>query len=380
MKKVYFETILEVKSLGIQVTTIKINFIEDMNINNMSLKTYAFSICSENTNNNWCEVPIIGMEWKNERCLYLKLIDKMDYLPTKLLKLIKKAPNIFTQTCCKLNYKLIQKIPIYTKNNDCYDISTKYILASEHKKYVEDFKSFMFKDIRYSLYNPKIKADKHSLIIWLHGAGEGGVNSSNIMADKGAVTYLEKNTQYLFKGAYVLAPQSPTYWLDKFKMDDDIFLIGKRCYTKDLTELVSSVKQQYTNIDDKRIYLSGASMGAYQVLELLADNPTLYAGAIISCPAKIPSKESLDIIKKNKIPIWLLHCLKDKVVPKENTEYIYNYLKDKDNDIKVTYYPEIKVQGKEVDAHCVFIYMYENLPEDNGTRLFEWLSGQKRGE
>lgn len=38
------------------------------------------------------------------------------------------------------------------------------------------------------------------------------------------------------------------------------------------------------------------------------------------------------------------------------------------------------IQGKEVNPHCVFIYMYENLPEDNGTRLFEWLSKQKKGE
>lgn len=52
------------------------------------------------------------------------------------------------------------------------------------------------------------------------------------MADKGAVTYLKKDTQYLFKGAYVLAPQSPTYWVDEFKMEENIFLKAKRCYTK----------------------------------------------------------------------------------------------------------------------------------------------------
>lgn len=231
-----------------------------------------------------------------------------------------------------------------------------------------------------SLYIPKIKADKHALIIWLHGAGEGGENASNIMADRGAVTYLEKDTQYLFRGAYVLAPQSPTYWVDKFKIEEGIFLKGERSYTKDLTELILQLKQNYKDIDEKRIYVAGASMGGYQALELLADNPNLYAGAIISCPAKIPKKESLEIIKNNKIPIWFLHCIKDEVVPKTNTEYIYDYLKSENNDIKVTYYPKIMIQGKEVNPHCVFIYMYENLPEDNGTRLFEWLSKQKKGE
>lgn len=38
----YFETILKVKLLGMQVTTVKINFTEDMDRNNISLGTYDF--------------------------------------------------------------------------------------------------------------------------------------------------------------------------------------------------------------------------------------------------------------------------------------------------------------------------------------------------
>ena len=83
----YFETILKVKLLGMQVTTVKINFTEDMDRNNISLGTYDFFIRSENTDNVWCKIPIVGMKWKNKRCLYLKLVNKMDYLPIKLLKL-----------------------------------------------------------------------------------------------------------------------------------------------------------------------------------------------------------------------------------------------------------------------------------------------------
>ena len=45
----YFETILKVKLLGMQVTTVKINFTEDMDRNNISLRTYDFFIRSENT-------------------------------------------------------------------------------------------------------------------------------------------------------------------------------------------------------------------------------------------------------------------------------------------------------------------------------------------
>lgn len=380
METFYFETVFKVKSLGMQITNVKINFVEDMNMENISLNTYSFAICSENTNNIWQNIDIIGMEWKNARCLYLKLIDKIDYLPIKLLKLIKKAPDIFTQKYCQLKYKLIQKKPIYTKNNGLCDIDTKYILIKEYKKYVDEFKSFMFNDIRYSLYIPNIKMDKHSLIIWLHGAGEGGNNASNIMADKGAVTYLEKNTQYLFNGAYVLAPQCPSYWLKKFKIENDIWVTGKRDYTQDLINLIAKIKQEYKDIDEQRIYLAGASMGGYQVLKLIADKPEWYAGAIISCPAQIPTKEELNSIKKHKIPIWLIHCTKDKVVPKTNTEYIYDYLNDKSNRIKVTYYPKIIIQNKEINPHCAFMYMYENLPEDNGIGLFEWLSKQRKGE
>lgn len=90
----YFETILKVKLLGMQVTTVKINFREDMDRNNISLGTYDFFIRSENTDDVWCKIPIVGMKWKNKRCLYLKLVNKMDYLPIKLLKL-KKVHQIY---------------------------------------------------------------------------------------------------------------------------------------------------------------------------------------------------------------------------------------------------------------------------------------------
>ena len=377
-----FEAIIEVKTLGAQLTSIKIIFNEEMQQENISLDTYEFSIYSENTNNIWHKIPIVGLKWIDKQTLYLNLIEDIDFIPLKLLKLIRKSPNVFTQKYCNLNYKLKQNKNLYTQSGKIYDTTTTYNFSKEQKLGIDDFTQDIFKDIHYSLYTPQIKADKHSLIVWLHGAGEGGINTSNIMADRGAITYLNQDTQYLFQGAYVLAPQCPTYWLKKFKMEDDIWVEGARDYTHDLTALIQEIKQKYTDIDEQRIYLVGASMGGYQVLRLLADNPTQYAGAIISCPAQIPEDSDLAIIKNHRIPLWLLHCTKDKIVDKHHTKYIFNYLNDSlDNQdmLKVTYYPKVEIQGKEIESHCVFIYMYDNLPEDNGIRLFNWLSKQKRG-
>ena len=64
-----------------------------------------------------------------------------------LLKIVADQSIIYNK-----NYQYI------LKNNKSYDINTKYILKKEHKKYVEEFKSFMFKDLNYSIYVPKIKA------------------------------------------------------------------------------------------------------------------------------------------------------------------------------------------------------------------------------
>lgn len=372
-----FKPIIQVKELGAQLTSIEIFFDESIDFSGIDINTFSVFVSSENTQNKPVNIKIIDVKRIDSKSILLTLIDKKDIKALKLLMLIEDPEkHIFTQQICNLKCELIQNKAIKKLNTGLYSIETKFKQQEIKYEEIERFEQYKYKDINYSLYKDVDENKLHALIIWLHGAGEGGSNASNIMADKGAVTYLSEKAQKLFAEPYILAPQCPTYWVDNFKMNEHLVLHRQRDYTADLIELITSILDKYPNIDRRRIYLAGASMGGYQALRVLAQAPNLFAGAIISCPAKVPKDEFLQKIKKANIPIWFLHCKKDKVVSMHNTEYIYKFF---DNDkIKVTYYENVLVGDKEINPHCVFTYMYEDKPYDNGESLFSWLSKQEK--
>ena len=76
--------------------------------------------------------------------------------------------------------------------------------------------------IHYRDYKPEDDGEKHPLIIWLHGAGEGGdSNVTQINGNRGATAFISKEAQEAFDNPYVLAPQSPE---DVYKRQDDLFI------------------------------------------------------------------------------------------------------------------------------------------------------------
>lgn len=372
-----FKPIIKVKQLGAQLTNIQVFFDEYIDFEDVDSNTFGVFVTSENTQNKPVNIKVIDVKRINDKSILLTLIGRQDIKALKLLRLIEDLEkHIFTQQICNLKCKLMQNKEIKKLNGAIYNIDTNYRQQEIKYEDIECFKQYMYKDINYRLYKDVDRNKLHPLIIWLHGAGEGGINASNIMADKGAVTYLSEHTQKLFDEPYILAPQCPTYWVDNFKMNEHLILHRQRDYTEDLIELILAVINEYPNIYRNRIYLAGASMGGYQSLRLLAQSPDLFAGAIISCPAQIPQDVCLQKIKESNMPIWFIHCKKDEIVPVSNTEYIYNFLAQ--NTIKVTYYENVIVDGKEINPHCVFIYMYENLPKNQDVDLFLWLSKQQK--
>ncbi|MBJ8191541.1 peptidase, partial [Bacillus cereus] len=54
---------------------------------------------------------------------------------------------------------------------------------------------------------------KNPLVIWLHGMGEGGTDPTIPISGNKAANFASKDIQSYFGGAYVLAPQTPTYWM-----------------------------------------------------------------------------------------------------------------------------------------------------------------------
>lgn len=179
-------------------------------------------------------------------------------------------------------------------------------------------------NLTYGAYEPAaLKTDngKNPLIVWLHGGGEGGTDPSIAILGN-QVTGLSADTvQKYFKagslaGAYVLAPQTPTQWMD---IGD-----GKQAsspensvYTESLFKLIKKYAEETnTDIDLNRIYIGGCSNGGWMTLELLADHGEYFAAAypVSACYDTQYITDAM-IAKLKDIPIWFTHSKNDGTLP-----------------------------------------------------------------
>ena len=133
-----------------------------------------------------------------------------------------------------------------------------------------------------------------------------------------AVTFASQSNQEMLDYPYILALQCPSFWVDKLPLNGRYYY-GERDYTADLLALIQDTLMKHQNIDPKRIYIVGGSMGSYQGLRLFSDAPDLFAAALIACPAKLLAAEKLHHLKDKKI--WLVHSELDEVVPVNNTRH-----------------------------------------------------------
>jgi predicted esterase len=174
------------------------------------------------------------------------------------------------------------------------------------------------KEIHYASYSPKSGPAKKPLLIWLHGGGEGGTDTTIPLLGNRAANYASDEIQNYFGAAYVLVPQSPTRWMDSGNGStsgqvDDI-------YFKDVKGLIDEFTKQHPDIDKDRIYVGGCSNGGYISFKLLLEYPKYFAGAYISALAYRDTNVTDQQIKSIKhIPIWFVHSNDDTTTVPENT-------------------------------------------------------------
>lgn len=353
--------IAHVDTLGVQLFRFDLAFSQE--ITNFSLSDITVWLKSKNTENRWSKVILDYFQCMDSKHLSLFVKRDIHAVETKLLHF---DPIAFTQE------RLIPCIKIeFSKMNWHCTVLPIHCLGAD------DFSFHLFNDFSYSVYLPMHLEEKHPLIICLHGAGEGGYNQSNILADKLAMTFWDKTHQKLLDYPYVLAPQCPSFWLKNFMINDRTYH-GERDYTDDLLKLVKQFIASHPDIDQHRVYIVGGSMGGYQGLRLLAAEPNMFAAAAIACPAQIPTDEQLRPIAHK--PIWFLHSYLDQIVPVGNTQKILHTLNIcGGKQLHVNYYDEVIMEERKIDPHCVFLYLYENQPQTDSLSIFEWLAQQKGG-
>lgn len=216
-------------------------------------------------------------------------------------------------------------------------------------------------DLSYASWFPKENAAKGSapLIIWLHGGGEGGTDPNIAILGNKVVNLVTDDIQKHFgsTGAAVLAPQSPTMWLDTSGQRN----IGmgtansESYYTEALMSLITDFVQTHPEIDTTRLYLGGCSNGGYMTVNMLLSYPGVFAAAYPVCePYANDWLGDEDIALLAKTPIWLTAAKTDTIVTLYEGEW--------EEDFPWYYYPTKDENGKETP-----IYEYSNALFDRLT-------------
>lgn len=276
-----------------------------------------------------------------------------------------------------LKYNVIQLEKIHDiYGNQLTPTNFKLSMSGVTNLLVDDFKSgTSTSGLNYRYFEPQTDNKQNPLIIWLHGVGEGGLNNSTqISATRGAVAFIEDDVQEKFDGAYVIAPQCPSFWMPSFFIGDKE-IIGDKDYTPDVISLIKEFINNNPDIDPTRVYIGGGSMGGYQTLKTIISAPELFSGAFPICPAYEPSNAELRSL--GNLPIWFTHGKNDPIVPYTNSLNAYNYLNQISDNVHYSEYENVIYDGITYFDHLSWIYVLNNAPINNRNQhIFEWLSKQ----
>lgn len=183
--------------------------------------------------------------------------------------------------------------------------------------------------VLYRLYSPEA-AEPRPLILFLHGGGNGGYegernNETQLLADYGPVNFAEN-----YPDVYVMAPMCVEERRDlsnhnmntpfaECDMGNDWRYGWSRHYLGLICDLIRRMVRE-GKVDEKRIYVTGMSMGGAGTIRAMSVGADLFAAAIPVCPTMTP--ETFEILKSIRRPVWVTSAYVD------HTLYRHKYLVD----------------------------------------------------
>ena len=243
----------------------------------------------------------------------------------------------------------------------------------------------------YASYEPESDGSKHPLVIWLHGAGEGG-NDPRLNTLGNEVTSLFSDEfQEIMGGAYVLAPQCPTFWMqydEEGNWSDNQGVDS--IYLSDLKELIDNYVAEHGDVDINRIIIGGCSNGGYMTMDMIFNYPDYFAAAYPICEAYMDAgitKEQLEAIKD--LPIWFIYAENDTTVDPSTFEVpTIERLRSLGADVHTSVFADVhdtsgNYIGEDGSAyqfmgHWSWIYFFNNQCEEDGVNLWQWLAQQSK--
>ena len=176
------------------------------------------------------------------------------------------------------------------------------------------------------------------LLLFLHGYGECGSDLDKVKKH-GPPKLVDTNAT--LQGCVLVSPQCPrdSWW---------------RVAT--LHALLEEVISNRGDIDRRRLYVTGLSMGGYGIWSLISRHPSYFAAVVPICgggdplrlpanrpPVKVGIKNEFDPIGLNrarKLPVWTFHGSRDGSVPIGETQLLVRSLKAAGSDqVRFTVYP-----------------------------------------
>ena len=250
---------------------------------------------------------------------------------------------------------------------------------------------------------------KNPLVIWLHGMGEGGTDPDIALLGNDVTELGNEKIQSHFvegkqKGAYVLAAQTPTMWMNSGSGSNNGGT-GHSIYTKTLKALIDKFIEDNGDIDTNRIFVGGCSNGGYMTMEMAITYGNFFRAFYPCCEAYSDSfVEDSDIEKLKDLPMWFIHAKNDTTV-NANNFVIPTYqrlMRAGAKDVHFSFFTDVRgtqgnPAGNSYMGHYSWIYIFRDEvefdqedPEDiqapsdkevkvNGkaVNLFDWMQAMK---
>ena len=199
------------------------------------------------------------------------------------------------------------------------------------------------------------------LLLFLHGAGErGSDNQAQLKNDALAWTSPQAQSGH---PTVVVYPQCPSgmQWVEA-PWAEGSYAVAKTPTSKPMVAVMNllAALQQGLPIDPKRLLVTGLSMGGYGTFDIIARNPTMFAGALPLCGGGDPSQAPAF----RDLPIWVFHGDSDPTVPVRGSRQMVKALRAAGGSPRYS-----EVAGWR---HDVWTRAYQD-PE-----VLRWLLAQKR--
>ena len=196
----------------------------------------------------------------------------------------------------------------------------------------------------------------YALIVWLHGIGEVGTDNRIQIAANNVPRWAEKDSQDIFGGAYVLAPQNHANF-------------GQGNGPAATMSLIQQFVAAKGDIDPNRIYIGGCSYGGMSTWAMIREYPNYFAAAFPVCGGPVGGLSKADIEELKDLPIYITTAAGDSTVRADGMIQAYNDLTAAGaENVHITLFEHVDSVGLDglvaaighVLDHFSWIYVHDN--------------------